>query len=69
MPLCHVESDPNTPDNGSEHTAEDPLRPHERRAVNFLLNEYLLKHDYKLTSITFSDENEVQVFICLHMLN
>lgn len=57
-----TESDPNTPDNGSEHTAEDPLRPHERRAVNFLLNEYLLKHDYKLTSITFSDENEVQDF-------
>ncbi|KAK8759345.1 hypothetical protein V5799_003025 [Amblyomma americanum] len=59
-----TESDPNTPDNGSEHTTvfEDPLRPHERRAVNFLLNEYLLKHDYKLTSITFSDENELQDF-------
>ncbi|XP_054919676.1 RAB11-binding protein RELCH homolog isoform X2 [Dermacentor andersoni] len=59
-----TESDPNTPDNGSEHTtvSEEPLRPHERRAVNFLLNEYLLKHDYKLTSITFSDENEVQDF-------
>ncbi|KAL3181052.1 hypothetical protein MRX96_037111 [Rhipicephalus microplus] len=59
-----TESDPNTPDNGSEHMAvsEEPLRPHERRALNFLLNEYLLKHDYKLTSITFSDENEVQDF-------
>ncbi|XP_029838748.3 RAB11-binding protein RELCH homolog isoform X2 [Ixodes scapularis] len=59
-----TESDPNTPDNGSEHTtvSEDPLRPHERRAVNFLVNEYLLKQDYKLTSITFSDENEDQDF-------
>ncbi|XP_073946652.1 RAB11-binding protein RELCH homolog [Choristoneura fumiferana] len=37
------------------------LKPHERRALNFLINEYLLLQDYKLTSITFSDENPDQV--------
>ncbi|CAM1310177.1 KIAA1468 (predicted), partial [Pycnogonum litorale] len=39
-----------------------PLKPHELRALNYLVNEYLLKHNYKLTSITFSDENEDQDF-------
>lgn len=39
-----------------------PLKPHELRALNFLVNEYLLKQNYKLTSITFSDENEDQDF-------
>ncbi|KAI8426155.1 hypothetical protein MSG28_005099 [Choristoneura fumiferana] len=38
------------------------LKPHERRALNFLINEYLLLQDYKLTSITFSDENPDQDF-------
>lgn len=30
--------------------------------MNFLVNEYLLANSYKLTSITFSDENEDQDF-------
>ncbi|CAB3238044.1 unnamed protein product [Arctia plantaginis] len=38
------------------------LKPHEKRALNFLINEYLLLQDYKLTSITFSDENPNQEF-------
>ncbi|XP_045495915.1 RAB11-binding protein RELCH-like [Colias croceus] len=38
------------------------LKPHEKRALNFLINEYLLLQDYKLTSITFSDENPEQEF-------
>ncbi|KAI8426153.1 hypothetical protein MSG28_005099 [Choristoneura fumiferana] len=38
------------------------LKPHERRALNFLINEYLLLQDYKLTSITFSDENPDQLY-------
>ncbi|XP_037869759.1 RAB11-binding protein RELCH [Bombyx mori] len=38
------------------------LKPHEKRALNFLINEYLLMQDYKLTSITFSDENPDQEF-------
>lgn len=39
----------------------EPIKPHEQRALNFLINEYLLMHNYKLTSITFADENEDQV--------
>lgn len=37
-------------------------KPHELRALNFLVNEYLMTHNYKLTSITFCDENEEQDF-------
>ena len=33
------------------------IRGHEQRTLNYLVNEYLLQHGYKLTSITFSDEN------------
>lgn len=45
----------------SAHT-EVPIKPHEQRALNFLVYEYLLARLYKLTSITFSDENENQDF-------
>lgn len=38
------------------------IKPHEQRALNFLINEYLLLHGYKLSSITFADENESQDF-------
>ncbi|KAG5900415.1 hypothetical protein JTB14_029302 [Gonioctena quinquepunctata] len=38
------------------------IKPHEQRALNFLINEYLLLHGYKLTSITFADENQNQDF-------
>ncbi|XP_069046960.1 RAB11-binding protein RELCH homolog isoform X2 [Lepisosteus oculatus] len=41
---------------------QEPLRPLEKRALNFLVNEYLLKNNYKLSSITFSDENDDQDF-------
>lgn len=34
----------------------------EKRAMNFLINEYLLKQGYKLTSVTFSEENDNQDF-------
>ena len=33
-----------------------PIQSLERRALNFLINEYLMSNDYKLTSITFTDE-------------
>ncbi|XP_071958266.1 RAB11-binding protein RELCH homolog isoform X2 [Antedon mediterranea] len=46
----------------SSEVPQDLLKPHEKRALNFLINEYLLKNEYKLTSITFSDENEDQDF-------
>uniref|UniRef100_A0A8C0L134 RAB11-binding protein RELCH n=1 Tax=Canis lupus dingo TaxID=286419 RepID=A0A8C0L134_CANLU len=41
---------------------EEPIKPLEKRALNFLVNEFLLKNNYKLTSITFSDENDDQDF-------
>lgn len=43
-------------------TGGDLLRPHEKRALNFLVNEYLLKNGYRMTSVTFSDENADQDF-------
>lgn len=36
------------------------VMPHEKNAINFLINEYLLEQDYKMTSVTFSEENESQ---------
>lgn len=49
---------------------QEPIRPLEKRALNFLVNEYLLKNEYKLSSITFSDENDDQVkkVWCCHIL-
>ncbi|XP_056306349.1 RAB11-binding protein RELCH homolog isoform X3 [Danio aesculapii] len=46
----------------SSPETQEPIRPLEKRALNFLVNEYLLKNEYKLTSITFSDENDDQDF-------
>uniref|UniRef100_A0A8C5FTS8 RAB11 binding and LisH domain, coiled-coil and HEAT repeat containing n=1 Tax=Gadus morhua TaxID=8049 RepID=A0A8C5FTS8_GADMO len=40
----------------------DPIRQLEKRALNFLVNEYLLRNEYKLAAITFSDENDDQDF-------
>ncbi|XP_014675386.1 PREDICTED: lisH domain and HEAT repeat-containing protein KIAA1468 homolog isoform X2 [Priapulus caudatus] len=40
----------------------DPIKPHEQRALNYLVNEYLMNNGYRLTSITFADENENQDF-------
>jgi hypothetical protein len=34
------------------------MAPHDKNAINFLINEYLLENNYKMTSITFSEENE-----------
>ncbi|KAJ3611354.1 hypothetical protein NHX12_021370 [Muraenolepis orangiensis] len=48
--------------NNSSVEIQEPIRPLEKRALNFLVNEYLLKNEYKLTSITFSDENDDQDF-------
>uniref|UniRef100_A0A8C0QQB5 LisH domain and HEAT repeat-containing protein KIAA1468 n=1 Tax=Chelonoidis abingdonii TaxID=106734 RepID=A0A8C0QQB5_CHEAB len=41
---------------------QEPIKPLEKRALNFLVNEFLLKNSYKLTSITFSDESDDQDF-------
>lgn len=57
-----LESETNVPETGSpKHFNNEHIKPHEQRALNFLINEYLLSHNYKLTSITFADENENQV--------
>uniref|UniRef100_A0A023EYQ8 Protein phosphatase 2a regulatory subunit a n=1 Tax=Triatoma infestans TaxID=30076 RepID=A0A023EYQ8_TRIIF len=48
--------------NVTSHGQCDTIKPHEQRALNFLINEYLLMRGYKLTSITFADENEDQDF-------
>ncbi|KAB0360178.1 hypothetical protein FD754_004334, partial [Muntiacus muntjak] len=39
-----------------------PVKSLKKRALNFLVNEFFLKNNYKLTSITFSDENDDQDF-------
>ncbi|XP_063235480.1 RAB11-binding protein RELCH homolog [Bacillus rossius redtenbacheri] len=58
-----TESEATTPDAGSfKQCQSEGIKPHEQRALNFLINEYLLLHGYKLTSITFADENEDQDF-------
>ncbi|XP_071451362.1 RAB11-binding protein RELCH homolog [Hetaerina americana] len=58
-----TESENLTPESGSSSGLhKEPIKPHEKRALNFLVNEYLMRQGYKLTSITFSDENEDQDF-------
>ncbi|XP_066257908.1 RAB11-binding protein RELCH homolog isoform X1 [Euwallacea similis] len=58
-----IESETSTPDKGSlRNVAFSMIKPHEQRALNFLINEYLLLQGYKLTSITFADENQNQDF-------
>ena len=34
------------------------ILPHDKNTINFLINEYLLLQNYKMTSVTFSEENE-----------
>jgi hypothetical protein len=45
----------------THHSTPEPMKAYEQRAVNFLVHEYLLTHGYRLTSITFADENTDQV--------
>ena len=53
---------PESPEDRLEDLGEDaPIKLYEKRALNFLVNEYMLMQDYKLTSVTFSEENENQV--------
>ncbi|KAH9515544.1 hypothetical protein Btru_011362, partial [Bulinus truncatus] len=40
----------------------ETITPVEKKALNFLVNEYLLKANYKVTSVTFAEENEEQDF-------
>ena len=65
--FCNLETEvltPESPEDRLEDIGEDePIKPYEKRALNFLVNEYLLLQDYKLTSVTFSEENENQVSV------
>ena len=40
---------------------QGPAKPFEIRTLNFLINEYLLKNNYRLTSVTFADQVGDQV--------
>lgn len=40
--------------------SSNTLMPHDKNAINFLVNEYLLEQNFKMTSVTFSEENESQ---------
>ena len=40
---------------------DDTIRPMEKKAINFVVNEYLLQINNKITAVTFSEENEDQV--------
>lgn len=42
---------------------DDTIRTMEKKAINFIVNEYLLQINNKLTAVTFSEENEDQVII------
>lgn len=62
-----LESDKFAREDPNINQYDDRIKPHEQRVLNFLVNEYLMQHNYKLTSITFADENENQVnnfFFC-----
>ena len=54
-------SDSDAASGQERNDGDDIIKPHEKRAINFLVNEYLLQYDYKLTSVTFAEENENQV--------
>ncbi|KAK3085392.1 hypothetical protein FSP39_002678 [Pinctada imbricata] len=49
-------------DQQNEASSSDQIKLRDKRALNFLVNEYLLHNNYKLTSVTFSEENEDQDF-------
>lgn len=46
----------------TQDDAEQTIMAHEKRALNFLVNEYLLSQAFKLTSITLCEENASQDF-------
>ena len=52
----------NNIDDDDEDEDSLELFGHEKRVLNYLVNEYLLQYGYKLTAITFSDENTDEDF-------
>lgn len=59
--MYFLESEEYVGEDPKSNQYDDRIKPHEQRVLNFLVNEYLMQHNYKLTSITFADENENQV--------
>jgi hypothetical protein len=41
------------------------IQKHEQRTLNYLVNEYLLQHNYKLTSITFRYSSKIYFYFDL----
>ena len=66
MPLI-PETEHVTPEQTDESKTfpDDAIKPLETKALNFLVNQYLLQINSKLTSVTFSEENEEQVLVQL----
>ena len=52
-----VETDVTQVENTVSDENDGLIKAHEQKILNFLINEYLLQYNFKLTSITFSDEN------------
>ena len=39
---------------------ETEIKPHERKILNFIVNDYLMRNGYKISAVTFSDECDGQ---------
>ena len=55
-------SKPEKPEEGrGGGQSDETIKTMEKKALNFLVNQYLLQINNKLTAVTFSEENEDQV--------
>ena len=43
-----------------EEEEEIQIKPHEKKLLNYLVNDYLMRNGYKFTAVTFSDEANEQ---------
>ena len=43
-----------------EEEEDAEIKPHEKKILNFLVNDYLMRNGYKISAVTFSDECEGQ---------
>ena len=43
-----------------EEEEDTEIKPHEKKILNFLVNDYLMRNGYKISAVTFSDECEGQ---------
>ena len=47
-------------DKDEEEEEEIQIKPHEKKLLNYLVNDYLMRNGYKFTAVTFSDEANEQ---------